>query len=189
MTDPRLDALFAKVDAFFDRVTDRHGDRMRCAPGCDGCCRVQLTVTPVEADALRAHAATLAPDRREALRRRALAPTPDRCAALADDGRCDVHPARPLVCRSHGAPIRLREPGRLPVVTSCALNFTGDGGSAAADADCVLDQQTLSTLLGAVDAAFARDRGVSPGERVALCEALAEGAGAATVPRDDGSRR
>ena len=81
------------------------------------------------------------------------------------------------------------------VVVACsgpekeARTPAGGKASCAADADCVLDQQTLSTLLGAVDAAFARDRGVSPGERVALCEALAEGAGAATVPRDDGSRR
>lgn len=184
MTDPRFEGLCGKVDAFFGRVAERHGDRMKCAPGCDGCCRVQLTVTAVEADALTGHLATLDPVARAALRERAMRPRVDRCAALDDDGRCGVFAARPLVCRSHGAPIRLREPGRLPVVTSCALNFS-DGGPASADSDCVLDQQTLSTMLAAVDAAFARDRGGEPGARRMLCEVLA--AADATVALDDGT--
>ena len=51
-----------------------------------------------------------------------------------------------MVCRSHGAPIRLRERS-LPVVRSCFKNFT----SVTPDADCVLDQETLSALVLAVD--------------------------------------
>jgi Fe-S-cluster containining protein len=89
----------------------------------------------------------------------------DRCAALDPAGRCAIYAARPLVCRSHGAPIRLRE-NSLPIVQACFRNFTRSG-PAAADADCILDQETLSALLLAVD----RDAG-GDGSRYDLAELL-----------------
>jgi hypothetical protein len=107
------------------------------------CCHDRLTVTTVEADAIRAHVAAMSPAARAAL---ASQMRDDRCAALDDAGRCQIYDARPLVCRSHGVPIRTTAPGHLPVITSCSLNFTARG-PAAADPDCVLDQATLSTIL------------------------------------------
>jgi hypothetical protein len=57
-----------------------------------------------------------------------------------------------VVCRSHGAPIRMRQ-GSLPVVQSCFKNFT----QVTPDADCVVDQETLSALVLAVDRAEGGD--------------------------------
>lgn len=141
----RYRELTGKVDAFFARVEARHGTDMRCAAGCDLCCHDRLTITTVEADAIRAHLAALPASQREALRVLAAGPD-DRCAALGPDGRCAIYEARPLVCRSHGVPVRTQAPGHLPVITACELNFTARG-PAAADQDCVLDQTTLSTIL------------------------------------------
>src|SRR5690606_39802005 len=64
----RLGELHAKVEAFFARVEARHGDDMQCRTGCADCCRVRLTITGVEAAAIRAEVA-----RWPAARRRALA--------------------------------------------------------------------------------------------------------------------
>ena len=75
------------------------------------------------------------------------------------------------MCRSHGVPIRLRAPGSLPVIQACELNFTAHG-PAAADADCVLDQATLSATLLAIDRAHAEATGREPGERYDLAEVL-----------------
>src|ERR1700733_15102311 len=66
--------------------------------------------------------------------------------ALDRGGRCLIYEARPIPCRSHGAPIRMRE-GSLPVIRWCHLNFT----RTEPDPDCVLDQTTLSALVLAVD--------------------------------------
>ena len=55
----------------------------------------------------------------------------------------------------------------LPVITACANNFTADGPAAAA-ADCILDQETLSAMVLAVD----RDAG-HDGSRFDLAELLA----------------
>ena len=62
--------------------------------------------------------------------------------------------------------MRLRE-GSLPVVTACRDNFVARG-PAAADADCIIDQETLSAMTLAVD----RDAG-GDGSRSDLEDVLA----------------
>lgn len=162
-------ALVAKVDAFVARVEARHRDDLACAPGCARCCHVRLTVTTAEADAVSAWLAAQPAATRAAIAAGARAAAPDRCAALDDADRCRIYPARPLVCRSHGVPIRLRR-GGMPVVTACELNFTARG-PAAADPDCVLDQALVSTTLAAIVGAAGGD----PLARVPLEDLLTAG--------------
>lgn len=169
-------AVVAKVDAFFARVEGRYASAMECGAGCDDCCHVQLSLVGVEADAVRAHIAALSGDVRERLHARAEAPIEDRCVALESDGRCAIYEARPLVCRSHGVPVRVRDARRLPMVDACPRNFR-EGGPGAVDADCVLDQETLSTMLHAVDAEHARATGRAAGVRTPLVEIVRENGG------------
>lgn len=157
--EDRLAELRSKIDAFFARVRARYPADLACAPGCADCCRRDLTVTPVEAAAVARAVRALDPASRADLARRARAGEP--CVALSEDGRCAVYEARPIVCRSHGVPIRYAEPlpgGKraLPVLDACFKNFTAVD-LAAVDPDCVLDQHTLSVLLGAVDALHAQE--------------------------------
>ena len=173
----RLGELHAKVDAFFTRVEARHGEDMQCRTGCSDCCRVRLTVTAVEAAALAAEVAGWPAERRRALAAGAGdgsgsgagagAANGERCAALDAQGRCRIYAARPIVCRSHGVPIRLRR-GALPVVEACHRNFTRTEPAA----DCVLDQTTLSALTLAID----REAG-GDGSRVDLAALLTDLAG------------
>lgn len=170
----RLGELTQKVDAFFARVAERHGTDMQCTTGCSDCCNVRLTITGAEAMAIRAHVAGWSAERRRNLA--ATGPT-HRCAALDPAGRCKIYDARPLVCRSHGVPIRMGQ-GSLPVVQACYRNFT----RTTPDPDCILDQATLSATLYAVDAAEARTTGppgepiarYEPGHRIELAGLLAE---------------
>ena len=151
----RLAELTAKIDGFFARVEARHGDDMQCQTGCSDCCHVRLSITRVEAEAIRAHVQT-----------RPVVPNPrqDVCAALDDRGRCQIYEARPVFCRSHGVPIRMRE-ASLPVIRNCFRNFTQTEPAA----DCILDQETLSTL----GLAVARAAGHT-GDRVDLAMLLGE---------------
>ena len=142
----RYAELAAKVDAFFKRVANRHGDDMQCGSGCSDCCHVRLTVTGVEAAAIRDEIAAWPPDQRAALAANAAAAPADRCAALDPGGRCLIYQVRPIVCRSHGAPIRMRHDS-LPVIESCFRNFTHTEPAP----DCVIDQETLSALVLAVN--------------------------------------
>ena len=171
----RYPELAAKVDAFFARVQARHGDQMKCGSGCSHCCHVRLTVTGVEAKALHAEISGWDPTRKAALAANAAASPPDRCAALDPDGHCLVYAGRPLVCRSHGAPIKIRnfkapratkKPPKLQVFSTCRENFVGDEPDV--DPDCVYDQETVSTMLIAVDRAAGGD-----GSRIDLADVLA----------------
>jgi len=125
---------------------------------------VRLTITRVEANAIRDDIATWAGERRAALAAN-VAVSQDRCGALDPDGRCMIYATRPIVCRSHGVPIRMRH--ALPVIQACFRNFTARG-PAAADPDCILDQETISTILLAID------RAEGGGPRVDLAALLAE---------------
>jgi uncharacterized protein len=148
----RLGEVTAKVDAFFARVEARHGADMQCGTGCSDCCHTRLTVTGTEARAIERELATWDALRRAALVANAAVAPADRCTALDPRGRCLIYAARPVVCRSHGAPIRMRQ-GSLPVVQSCFKNFT----TVTPDADCVIDQETLSALVLVVDRAEGGD--------------------------------
>jgi uncharacterized protein len=164
----RYPELAAKVDAFFSRVQHRHADDMRCDTGCHHCCHVRLSITAVEADAIRAEVAGLSAEQKQALAANVASAAADRCTALTPAGRCLVYAARPIVCRSHGAPIRLRGERGLPVIQACPDNFTARGPGAA-DADCILDQTTLSAMVLAID----RDAG-GDGTRYDLADVLAD---------------
>lgn len=164
----RYPDLASKVDAFFARVQARHGEDMNCNTGCHHCCHVRLSVTRVEAEAIRAEVESWPPARKQGLAANIAGAAADRCTALDGDGRCLIYPVRPIVCRSHGAPIRMRDERSLPVVHACSDNFTARGPGAA-DPDCILDQATLSAMVLAVD----RDAG-HDGTRIDLAAVLAD---------------
>jgi uncharacterized protein len=171
----RLDALFAKIEAFFTAAEAREGDAITCHAGCDDCCRRRFTVTGIEAEVIREGLSALPEARREELAIRAREAASNVCPALDPDRRCAIYEHRPIICRTHGLPIRFTEPhgGRsLPMLDACPKNFVGRDLDAVSPAS-VMDQTTLSTILGALDAAHAAETGRARGERVAIAELLA----------------
>ena len=119
-----LVTLRRRVDEHFAAAMARSPEAMQCRAGCDGCCRVRISVFAIEAERIAAKLRTLDPDLRE--RVRAEADDASRCALLVD-GRCVVYEERPLICRSHGVPARIG--GR---TQCCALNFVeGDPPAAS----------------------------------------------------------
>ena len=169
-----LDALFAKIEAFFGAATAREGDAITCHAGCSDCCR-RFTVTGLEAEVIREGLAALPEARRDELATRARETATEVCPALDPDGRCAIYAHRPVICRTHGLPIRFTEvrAGRsLPMLDACPKNFVGRD-LAGVSAASVMDQATLSTILGALDAADAKERGRARGERVGIAELLA----------------
>jgi Fe-S-cluster containining protein len=176
----RLAELYAKVDAFFDRAAAAlpGPSGITCHTGCDACCRRRFSVTAIEAEVIAEALAALSPEQREALARRAIEGDPGVCPALDSDGRCALYAARPLICRTHGLAIRFAgeadtKGGRsLPVLDTCPKNFAGRD-LAALPATLVLDQSTLSTVLGALDAARAAEVGRERGKRFEIAELLA----------------
>lgn len=132
MTDVHLVRLRARVDQHFAQAVARTPEQFACRPGCESCCHQRFSVFEVEAAPIREALAQLARTDGEA-RRRVRARGQDsglRACALLLDGRCSVYEQRPLICRSHGLPIGVREsdePGSPLRLDHCPLNFIEHG--------------------------------------------------------------
>lgn len=153
MRDPFAEhrAVLAKVDAKFDEIQGHHREQMACRSGCHGCCLPGLTVGRLERDFLRAHIAATPGLAGQLTALAAARPHgATRCELLRADGSCAVYAARPLVCRSHGAPLRMPD-GR---IDACPLNFRE--GPPPGAGDCI-DVQTLDTLRFVVGRRYAPD--------------------------------
>ncbi len=176
-----LAALRGRVDEFF-RAADAAGG-LQCRAGCDACCRVDLTVGPLEAEALAGVLAELPAAARERLSEHAGHPDVRaglRCVFLGDAGRCAVYAGRPMVCRSQGLArsYALEGQGDLPDVPLAALRGrAGEKGVGACplnyeDAlpagDLVLDADRVDEVLAQLQLAWARLHGLPPLARVAL---------------------
>jgi Fe-S-cluster containining protein len=151
---PAYAELVARVDAFDARVQAAQGLYLRCAEGCDACCRQRRTAFPVEVDAIRLWLSQAPPALVEALRARRDDPevrADRRCVYLNAGGRCDVYAARPLLCRTHGPAIRSASLG----LSFCALNFEGMDAAAVdavVPADGILNLDLLTRMLVLIDA-------------------------------------
>jgi len=159
-----------KVDAHFDKIYQKHQAEMRCAAQCHACCAPDLTVTRVEADTIREYLIAhpeivstlemLAHDHPH---------HGTRCALLDAEGRCSIYEARPLICRSHGAPVLVQIDKKREGIDACELNFTQ--GMTMLEVGDWIHLETLNTMLTLIDWRYALDEGrerPEPEDRIAL---------------------
>ena len=164
--------LLGAVGRRFDHIASRQATHMRCAAGCHACCAPGLSVSLVEARALAAHLEAHPEVAREALALEASDPHGGgRCSLLNARGECVVYEARPLVCRTHGAPLLIpvealeprgqglsegagEEGGGEPplALTACELNFTEAGALEGLGEGEWLDVRQLDQALALLSA-------------------------------------
>tara|TARA_B100000683_G_scaffold275713_2_gene327347 strand:+ start:3459 stop:4037 length:579 start_codon:yes stop_codon:yes gene_type:complete len=166
-------AVLAKVEAFTTPLWRKFESEINCEPGCAQCCTAGLTLLPVEAAFIQA---SLQDGKAQVGSVERLSES--HCSCLNAQGLCDVYAHRPLVCRTHGLPMKMtdsetsRRPGALRVLgedtVTCSLNF--DSGKIPQAAD-VLDVAKVYQLLWVVNARFCADQGIAnPNERVPMAE-------------------
>ena len=153
--------LLRKIDAKVSEIRSRHPSAFSCARRCHGCCAPGLTVSALEAESIREYlsrdgiasnaAQTLAETRPHARAR---------CGFLTAEGDCSIYEARPIVCRSHGAPI-VTPDGERDV---CPLNFDGIRLDELPAVD-LLNAETVNVLLALLNRRYDATRAL---ERVAL---------------------
>ncbi|MBJ6727830.1 YkgJ family cysteine cluster protein [Geomesophilobacter sediminis] len=157
--------LLERVDALCARTATQFADHITCRPGCDSCCR-HLSISAVEAAAL-VHALRELPEEQAALvREQAQAADASSPCPLLHDGLCLIYHARPIICRTHGLPLLIRQDGAARV-DFCPDNFQGIDripGSA------VLDLERLNEMLAAINALYLQQ---CPGpERIHMAQCL-----------------
>jgi len=160
------------LDTHCAKVTQRHGEKIRCRAGCTACCRQDLSVTRIEATRILHWLVTHGippsdPSRTENDEHPffdALSGDLD-CVFLTEGGVCGVYPVRPIICRSHGLPIKL-EDGQ---VDTCPLNFVESIDVEYRDipkAD-LLDLHAMNVRMSLVEILYCKAQGEEP-DRIPL---------------------
>ncbi len=159
--------LVKKVDQVHQRVLMRFPREIACRPGCSDCCRVPLTIFPIEAHHLRMGYQRLPRSAQQAIavkvEENLLFRKKTQCAML-DEDRCLLYAYRPLLCKTHGLPILL--PGKKKRAPSslayCHLNFQGIADPSAIPRSLILNLELMNRLLVAINALYLKERGLRP---------------------------
>ncbi len=160
-----------KIDRFWAESAAALGEDLVCRKGCGSCCR-HLNLFPVEAVHIRLAMEELEPEIVAMIRQRAenLYNDPDGECPLLYENTCLLYPVRPVICRTHGLPVLVRDPDGHRVDV-CPLNFTS---GRRPEKDHILDIEQLNTTLAAVNALFTASA-FEPGDvpdRLLLAHAL-----------------
>ncbi len=145
-------ALVDKVDSLCREIILASGDAIACRKGCDGCCR-QFSVFPVEAFSIACAVATLDPAQAHMIRDRALSLRDGDDCPLLDHGCCLLYDHRPIICRTHGLPILIRN-GETPTVDFCPRNYRN---VESIEGRCIIDLDRLNDTLAAINSIFIKE--------------------------------
>ena len=161
--------LVRRIDALTSEIASRRAGDLACGRGCTPCCRVQLELSPVEAEQVRAALGGLSAQTRERIRARARAlvaaepPQDADCVMLEADGGCAIYASRPMICRTQGHALRYPA-GSLPPesiyatgaggeITWCPLNYTAE----LPRSEDVLEAERIDELLAGINLLAAED--------------------------------
>jgi Fe-S-cluster containining protein len=163
--------LIAEVDRSCQRIVGRHRDQIACTKGCAGnCCRIHLSICPVEAVSLALALQKLTPEMRRRIQHKARHTNSFGPCPLLEDGACLMYDARAVICRTHGLPVRTEYRGHR-TVGFCIKNFKDPSPVPEED---IIDLTCLNRSLGEINSKFVSE--VEPllltGKRLTIAEAL-----------------
>jgi len=163
--------LIDEVDRRCDRIVSRHRDQIACTKGCAGnCCRIHLSVYPVEAVSMALALQKLEPEMRLRIQSKARYTNSFGPCPLLEDSTCLMYDARAAICRTHGVPVRTEYRGHR-TVGFCTKNFKHP--SPIPDED-IIDLTHLNRSLAEVNEKFVSEVAfpLLPGKRFTIAEAL-----------------
>ncbi|MEA5114649.1 MAG: YkgJ family cysteine cluster protein [Geobacteraceae bacterium] len=163
-------ALVGRVDSLCRDIIRASGNDIACRKGCDSCCR-HFSLFPVEAFNIACAVSALDPDSAGMIRDRAgNLRDGDGCPLLAQCC-CMLYEQRPIICRTHGLPIMIRN-GDDKKIDFCPKNYRN---AESIKGRYIIDLDTLNDTLAAINSIFIKDslrNGISSFERVTIAEAV-----------------
>jgi Fe-S-cluster containining protein len=144
--------IVAKVDLKFNEIQALYPTQIQCGVGCSGCCSGGLTVSKVEQERIR-HFLSERPDIDalvQGCQRQSQQNEAEHCQFLDTEQKCLIYEARPIICRSHGVPVFIRQGENPPEKRVCQLNFKElslDNISNSA----FINLEILNTILAAIN--------------------------------------
>ena len=152
--------LLRKIDEYATTLTRNHPDLITCHAGCCECCVGGLTVFPVEAEVMRRGLRLLGPAEQKSLaahlRSLGECGDDDPCPLLVD-GLCGCYDSRPILCRTHGLPVRFIAETEVVECDICPHNL-GDEEQSLREEE-YLDLDHLNFLLVTINFQYLKDTG------------------------------
>jgi Fe-S-cluster containining protein len=163
--------LIDQVDNVCRRIQEAYAEQIACEKGCAGnCCRIHLSVFPVEAISLAVALKKMPQEMVRHIRQKARQVNSFGPCPLLEEGACLMYASRLIICRTHGLPMRNEYRGHR-YIGFCRKNFRKLDpipDKAVIDLDC------LNNNLAAVNQLFVSefpDR-VDLSPRISIVEAL-----------------
>lgn len=146
----QYEQLQKKTDLFFEKVSSQHFEKIQCRKGCYQCCKANLNISIIEKEYIEQ---TISKDLEllSKIKKNVERKNKDTkyCSFLGEQGECLIYNARPLICRSHGIPIQVKESDTIKRDV-CELNFI-DIDLNQLETDHILNIDTLNTILSVLN--------------------------------------
>jgi Fe-S-cluster containining protein len=156
----RYRAIRDALDAFHVKAEDTLPVALACRRGCSACCSREIHVFEVEAAAIRSALGDIG-----ALES---SETNSGCPMLDAAGGCRIYAERPLICRSHGLPVKFRqEDNPLESRDICPLNEDVGVDPWTAPPAAILNLDVLNAQLALVNRLYGGD-----GRRIPISEVV-----------------
>ena len=152
-------SLRQRVDRIVESIEARYGEQISCRPTCDECCQAGLTLVMVEAAVI---GKSLGIDEDRIYLQAGQPPLREegKCAMLTDERLCYIYKNHPIICRTHGFPLRYDN----HQITVCYQNFL----VRAPHESALIDMEDINTALFNANFDYCRHRGLNPMARVAM---------------------
>ena len=163
--------FIADVDRRCRQIVERHRNQIACTRGCAGnCCRIHLSLYPVEAVSLSLALQKLAPELQQRIQARARHTSSFGPCPLLEDGACLMYDVRAVICRTHGLPTSTEYKGHR-AVGFCVKNFKQ---LVAIPDEDIIDLTHLNKSLAEINIRFVDENRklLPPAKRFILAEAL-----------------
>ena len=115
-----IETLQENASGFFEKISNKYSADMKCKEGCSKCCYTDISVFKVESERLLAWFNSLSLENQNELQTLWRTPTDKGACTFLYNDRCSVYEARPVICRTQGAPFFLSLENSLDY---CPLNF------------------------------------------------------------------
>jgi Fe-S-cluster containining protein len=147
-------SLIVEVDRMCDHIRQRYLEHIACKKGCAGnCCRIHISVFPVEAVSFAAALQKLPPKKVRHIRQKARQANSFGPCPLLEKGACRMYASRAVICRTHGLPVLTEYRGRSSI-GFCLKNFQK---MPSIPGDAVIELAPLNNALMAVNRQFVRE--------------------------------
>ena len=170
--------LIARVDKTCRVVQEGYAGQIACRKGCAGnCCRIHLSVFPIEAVSLARALKKLPREMAQYIRNKAKTTDNFSRCPLLEDGACLMYASRLVICRTHGLPLVYWHEETDPPgygVMFCEQNFH-NADNIDFGPDTTLNMDEVNEKLARINIAFLEanpDLNHQPTDRIALRELL-----------------